>query len=291
VRTCKRCGLEKPLTEFFVDRRKPEGRGYQCRLCRYQSEWERGYKNTKRYDPDPTIERPLQKDGDVVLSLCDRTGVMVQPWVEAGYRAIIVDIQHPAGVTIDGNVARVGADIRTWDLPAAEYRIAFAFPPCTHLSRAGNGSKRDKGLSALIQGLELVEATRRLCEATGATYMIENPVGALATYWRAPDHLFEPFEYGGYLDDGESQGYSKRTCLWTTEDFVMPERRPVPITRPGHVHKLGTSDARSVTPAGFARAVFEANVGRTDPSPTRAPEQRPTSAPNDDSESIATVNT
>ena len=31
----------------------------------------------------------------LVLSLCDRTGNMVRPWVEAGYPAITVDIQAP----------------------------------------------------------------------------------------------------------------------------------------------------------------------------------------------------
>ena len=30
----------------------------------------------------------------VVISLCDLTGHMVQPWVEAGHVAILVDPQH-----------------------------------------------------------------------------------------------------------------------------------------------------------------------------------------------------
>ena len=29
-----------------------------------------------------------------VISLCDLTGIMVQPWVDAGYRAVLVDPQH-----------------------------------------------------------------------------------------------------------------------------------------------------------------------------------------------------
>ena len=31
----------------------------------------------------------------LVLSLCDRTGVMVEPWRQAGYQCHIVDVQHP----------------------------------------------------------------------------------------------------------------------------------------------------------------------------------------------------
>ena len=33
-------------------------------------------------------------DRGVIISLCDLTGIMVQPWVEAGYRAVLVDPQR-----------------------------------------------------------------------------------------------------------------------------------------------------------------------------------------------------
>ena len=33
----------------------------------------------------------------VIISLCDYTGIFVKPWVDAGYTAIIVDPQHPEG--------------------------------------------------------------------------------------------------------------------------------------------------------------------------------------------------
>ena len=31
---------------------------------------------------------------DTILCLCDLTGVMARPWVEHGYRAVLVDPQH-----------------------------------------------------------------------------------------------------------------------------------------------------------------------------------------------------
>ena len=37
-------------------------------------------------------EKPMNKG--TVISLCDLTGIMVQPWVESGYRAVLVDPQH-----------------------------------------------------------------------------------------------------------------------------------------------------------------------------------------------------
>lgn len=39
-----------------------------------------------------------------VISLCDLTGHMVQPWVDAGYHAVLVDPQHGTS-SIDGRVA------------------------------------------------------------------------------------------------------------------------------------------------------------------------------------------
>src|SRR5687767_7613937 len=94
----------------------------------------------------------------IVLSLCDRTGNMVRPWVDAGYDAITVDIQNAAA----GNPARhqVVADVRTWRYPLRFGRptIAFAFPPCTHLAVSGARWFKQKGLRALIEGLEIVDA-------------------------------------------------------------------------------------------------------------------------------------
>jgi hypothetical protein len=40
----------------------------------------------------------------------------------------------------------------------------------------------------------------------------------------------------------------------------LPQKRPVEAFRPLYIHNLPPSD--SITPPSFARAVFEANVGR-----------------------------
>jgi hypothetical protein len=46
----------------------------------------------------------------------------------------------------------------------------------------------------------------------------------------------------------------------------LPQKRPVEAFRPLYIHNLPPSDRRadlrSITPPSFARAVFEANVGR-----------------------------
>lgn len=198
-----------------------------------------------------------------VLSLCDKSGVMVEPWLDAGYPCTIVDIQHPMGVTTDGLLSRLHADV--CDIGSFDAGIIFAFPPCTHLAQSGARWFKTKGLGALIEGLTVVEACRRICEESGAPYMIENPVGQLSTYWRKPDHYFDPLDFGAYVLEGED--FTKRTCLWVGNGFVMPEKRPLPKSdKPNPIHwaKPGAdrADRRSVTPRGFAQAVFEANHDR-----------------------------
>lgn len=194
-----------------------------------------------------------------ILSLCDRTGNMVKPWIEAGYKAVTVDLQ-PASWEHPSREHHV-ADVTTW-ADARKFDFVAAFPPCTHLAVSGARWFRDKGLASLIDALRIVEACRVICENASAPYMIENPVGTLATYWRDPDHTFHPVHYAGYGDTSDE--YTKKTCLWVGGGFVMPDRKPGEPTLGSLMHRLPPSedraDLRSATPMGFARAVFEANA-------------------------------
>lgn len=197
----------------------------------------------------------------IVISCFDRSTVMVQPWAEAGYLCYCVDTQHPAGETREGNVIKVGADMRDWLPPREPIALAAFFPPCTDVSVSGARWFRDKGLGSLVRALELFDVSAKLAEWTGAPYLIENPVSTVSTYWRRPDYTFDPYEYAGY-SGGNGDTYPKKTCLWTGGGFVMPPKRPLPPTDTRiHSAPPGPERAnfRSATPAGFARAVFEAN--------------------------------
>ena len=198
----------------------------------------------------------------IVLSLCDYTGVMLRPWVKAGYRCIAVDIQHEPGTTLRDGIEYVGADIFSYIPPNGDYAFVSAFPPCTHLAVSGARWFQSKGMGKLVEGLSLVERCRMLCEWAGAPYFLENPVSTLSTYWRKPDYTFNPCDYGGYIRGG-GDAYTKKTCLWVGNGFIMPEFKPVEPTEGSKMHLLPPSveraNLRSATPEGFAIAVFEAN--------------------------------
>lgn len=199
----------------------------------------------------------------IILSLCDRTGNMVLPWLEAGIKCVTVDLSpeanpHPLRRHLQMDVMNFD-----WGQLGEPVAMAFAFPPCTHLASSGARWFRDKGMGKLIEALQLVEKCRKLCEEIGAPYMIENPVGTLSTYWRDPDYTFHPVHYAGYAPVPEDDGYSKKTCLWAGGGFVMPDRKPGEPSLGALIHRMPPSedraDRRSVTPLGFAYAVFAAN--------------------------------
>lgn len=203
-----------------------------------------------------------------VLSLCDYTGNMVRPWAEDGYECVCLDLQH-TGRTFErfasgGSIEKLQMDVFQCPSPTTvDYDIVFAFPPCTHLAVSGARWFQSKGMKALIESLSVVEQCRELCEESGAPYMIENPVSTLATYWRKPDHAFDPYQYAGYLQEPSTEAYTKKTCLWVGNGFVMPKPKAVKPAHGSKMHRLPPSkdraNLRSETPKGFARAVFEAN--------------------------------
>lgn len=127
----------------------------------------------------------------IVISCFDLTGNMVMPWAEAGYPCYCVDVRHPSGESREGNIIRVGADMRDWLPPFRPITFAAFFPPCTDVAVSGARWFRDKGLLALCRALGLFYASIRLAEWTQAPYLIENPVSTISTYWRKPDFTFD----------------------------------------------------------------------------------------------------
>ena len=220
----------------------------------------------------------------IVVSLFDLTGVMVDPWLDAGYTAYIVDIQHKSGTHRDNkrpNLFKVGADLRNGWLPPRDIldNVVFmsSFPECTNTAVSGAAHFINKGPRAMSLSLDLFATCREVGEFLQCPYLIENPISTFSTYCGKPNYIFNPYEYGGYLPENDKHprwpeyisprdAYPKKTCLWTGGGFVMPDKSPVV---PGEGYstqhlKLGgkslkTKNIRSETPRGFAKAVFEAN--------------------------------
>jgi hypothetical protein len=211
------------------------------------------------------------------IFLCDITGIMARPWAEAGCICICVDLHKNNSIraTNKGNhrVEKVGAgeihfvwgDARSWKPSQfdkhffSKYEIVFVacFPVCTNLAGSGAQDWGLKGLAMLTDGLMLFNACEQVADWSGSPYCLENPVGCIPTHHRKPDFYFQPWFWGDL--------YTKKTCLWVGNGFIMPQADYI-TAPPGTKQKIwleppgeNRQDIRSETPAGFARAVFEAN--------------------------------
>lgn len=212
------------------------------------------------------------------IFLCDRSGVAARPWAEAGAECWCVDVQHSirrnrSEAVGTGVIHFVWGDVRSW-CPPRQPTFLMAFPPCTDVSVSGARDFKTKGLRKLTDALDLFNACQQAAAWSGAPYAIENPVGVLSSHVREPDQIFQPWQYG--------DNYSKATCLWTGNGFVMPcpsvtiepadadlfDTPPLATINPDDIKETiwrmppspERADLRAVTPEGFARAVFMANA-------------------------------
>ena len=224
----------------------------------------------------------------IVWSLFDGSGLMAQPWAEAGHTCYCFNYDGAD----HGDYARLGAKvehenihyINAWIDNKFDFEVApdiiFAFPPCTDLAVSGAAhfeTKRKKNPTFQVEAVITCKVAERLAKRYNVPYMIENPVSVLSSLWRKPDYVFNPNEYGGYLPEDDTHpmfpdvipardAYAKKTCLWTGNGFVMPDVAVVAADsgdNPGWA-KLGgksarTKTIRSLTPRGFAKAVYGAN--------------------------------
>lgn len=173
-----------------------------------------------------------------ILSLCDYSGVWSAPYREVGYNVIQIDLQH-------------GQDIRMIEYPGHVYGI-LAAPPCTVFCRPSAMHWEKMGIDGLLSGLALIDACMRLITICRPKFWaLENPPGRLTKYLGPPQHSFQPWEFG--------DPWTKQTYLWGR--FNQPQKNPIEPTIFNRTERMSSSDKnkRAETPAGFARAFFEAN--------------------------------
>lgn len=186
----------------------------------------------------------------MILDLCSGTGAWSKPYRDAGYDVHEVDLKF-------GNLQ----DVRLIAKMNDEVDGILAAPPCTHLAGSGARWWKEKGESALIRSLSIVDACLRAVVIYEPDWWcLENPVGRLGKFIGKPKMYFHPYEYAGWADNPEEEAYTKKTCLWGK--FNIPKQKPIkPISQ--KIWRMPPSEnrsmLRSITPSGFARAFFEAN--------------------------------
>jgi hypothetical protein len=171
----------------------------------------------------------------IAIFLCDITGKMARPWLDAGYDVILVDPQHPKGVTIEvrpngASVTKVGHIIDhpvTWGvlrvaIMSGMVCFVMGFPPCTDVAVSGAlhfEAKRLKDPHFQTKAALVAEQCRVIGLLAGCRWAFENPVSVFGSIFGKAQHSFHPW---WFTDVWVADNYTKNTQLWTSEDFVMP---------------------------------------------------------------------
>lgn len=228
-----------------------------------------------------------------IVSLFDMSGIMVHDWAEAGcechcFDEIALERSEIIGSgRIHFHQVKFPSDKVFTQIASLKPAVIFSFAPCTDL--AGSGAKHfetkfEKDPMYRAKALELIVIAESLAEYLNCEWLQENPVGMLSTIWRAPDFYFDPCDYGGYLPVNDvhpmfpeyiesRDGYTKKTCIWKSKGLLKPPTKPVLFKMIEDQHgnrfskqtamlggkSMKTKIIRSLTPRGFARAMFETN--------------------------------
>ena len=183
-----------------------------------------------------------------VLVACEESQRVCMAFRGRGFTTYSCDIQEPSGghpewhilgdaieavnggivTTMDGQTHEVGK----WDL-------LIAHPPCTYLAVSGNrwfnkGKYGEKAVKRWELRGEAAAFFMDFVNADVCKIAIENPVGYMSTYYRKPDCIIQPYEFGHQA--------RKKTCLWLKN---LPGLIPTDIVSVGKILSKGFSAGAS----------------------------------------------
>lgn len=203
----------------------------------------------------------------MILDLCGGTGAWSKPYEEAGYK--VLNITLPCFNVLEMDI--IEDNIMFSHLLNDDFFIVkisdvygiLAAPVCTMFSLARTTAKtpRDfrKGMELVIACLNIIWKCRYNHKL--AFWCLENPRGYLRQFLGKPIFTFDPCDFG--------DPYTKKTDLWGY--FNIPKKRPIKLNQEqidrckinNRELPIMTSstqaDRRAITPAGFAKAFYEAN--------------------------------
>jgi hypothetical protein len=226
----------------------------------------------------------LKVNEKLIISIYDYSGVWPDPYIKAGYPVMLWDLKHEGDII--ENWGRLIGEIET----AVEHGYypygLLAAPPCTDFAVSGAKHFAKKDSSTVRCGhkdiadntvdlhiiltlavMEIVHQVKRLTGYKFKFWALENPVGRIERL--VPEIkpfrklLFNPCDYG--------DPYTKKTVLYgvfneklkrneVEPEFIIWAGKKFPKIFEGTGGKGEKSKAkRSQTPAGFAKAFFEAN--------------------------------
>lgn len=227
----------------------------------------------------------MKNSDKIILDLCGGTGAWSKPYKDAGYDLRLITLPNNSvtnwfwdidrenivfpGININGSKSK---DVV---INAKHIYGILSAPPCTQFSFARTNAKEMRdfrgGIKIVISCLDIILQLQYEPISNNAKYTrlkfwaLENPHrGLLKNFLGKPPFIFNPYEFG--------DEYKKETALWGNFNFpkTIQEKADPKLfpkfdymkSKDIHPEKFGELDRqarRAITPAGFARAFYQAN--------------------------------
>jgi len=203
----------------------------------------------------------------IILDLCGGTGAWSKYYKEAGFIVIVVTLPYYdiLKTIIEGEYI-IFRGTKELKVKIIDIYGILAAPICTHFSLARTRAKTPRDFRL---GMELVMVCLNIiweCRYNHKLvfWCLENPMGYLRQFLGKPVFTFDPCDFG--------DPYTKKTDLWGY--FNIPKKKPIKpkfidfesgkrMSKMHYNTSLKSSEKRkilrAITPAGFAKAFYEAN--------------------------------
>lgn len=149
-----------------------------------------------------------------VLVACEESQAVTIEFRRLGHEAYSCDILDCSGGHPEWHIKQ---DVKP--LLKEKWDMILAFPPCTHLAVSGAPSFKKKREDGRQQ--EAIEFFMLFTNLDCPKVAIENPVGIMSTYFRKPDQIINPYQFG--------HPTRKKTCLWLKG---LPKLVPTNVVEP-----------------------------------------------------------
>lgn len=160
-----------------------------------------------------------------VLIACEESQRVCIEFRKLGHEAFSCDILPCSGGYREWHFQM---DVR--ELLKYPWDMIIAHPPCTYLTNTGNrwyniDRYGDKARERWKKRQEAIEFFMMFAELKCERIAIENPIGIMSSYYRRPNQIIHPYQFG----DPER----KATCLWLKG---LPNLQPTNIVEPNIIH-------------------------------------------------------
>lgn len=178
-----------------------------------------------------------------VLIACEYSGIVRDEFLWKGHDAFSCDIlPTESKLTKDRHF-----QCNIFDVIYDNWDLVIAHPPCTRLCVSGARWKYEKPNWDQEQN-EAKDFFMKFTELK-CKWAIENPIGIMSTYWRKPDQIIQPWQFG--------HEERKPICLWLNN---LPKLKPTKIVedKGSRIHLMAPSANRGKERSRFYKGIAAA---------------------------------